>query len=86
MTTKFAPIPNIDLERYRPNKWEDFVGNDDCVAHFQHTLRLVRFSGHRSGFNTLITGPSRGGKTAMVKLLLKSAICLNLDEETQGLR
>lgn len=71
-----------DIERWRPSRWDQIVGNQALKVYFWDMLWCVRQKGHRSGFNLLLTGPSRGGKTSGVTLGIKALGCFNLNPET----
>lgn len=74
----------IDLERYKPQSWDDIVGNDDLKEFFFDMIYCVRIEGHRSGFNMLGSGPSRGGKTSIIRYGVKCLLCCNFDMETMN--
>ncbi len=71
-----------DVERYQPERWEDIVGNDEIKDYCFDLLHGVRKRKDRSGYNSLITGPSRSGKTSAISLLIKAIGCVNFDFET----
>lgn len=70
-----------DIKRWTPPRWQDVAGNSALVEHFQDILRSS-LDGEFSGLNTLVTGPSRSGKTAIVKLFARCLYCDRLDRET----
>lgn len=72
----------LDIERWIPERWDQVVGNQSLKEYFQNMIWCVRKEGHRSGFNMLVEGESRTGKTSTIRLGLKSFGCLNLDFET----
>jgi hypothetical protein len=71
----------IDIKLWIPPRWQDVVGNYDLVEHFQDILR-ASLEGEFNGLNTLVTGKSRSGKTAIVKLFARCLYCDKLDRET----
>jgi DNA polymerase-3 subunit gamma/tau len=71
----------IDIKRWIPLRWQDFAGNPILVEHFQDILR-VSLDGDFHGLNTLVTGPSRSGKTATIKFFARCLYCDRLDRET----
>jgi DNA polymerase III gamma/tau subunit len=73
-----SKLRNVDFENFQPKSWQDIVGNQEIVEHFQNMLYKIRVDGAIKGWNTLLTGPSRSGKTSEVKLFLRSLICLNI--------
>lgn len=80
MTTTAAPIK--DIERWLPSRWDQIIGNQPLKEYFWDMIWCVRQEGHRSGFNLLLTGPSRGGKTSGVTLGIQALGCFNLDFDT----
>jgi hypothetical protein len=70
-----------DIKRWIPPRWQDITGNAALVEHFQDILR-ASLDGEFSGLNTLVTGDSRSGKTAVVKLFARCLYCERLDRET----
>ena len=70
-----------DIKRWIPACWQDVAGNSTLVEHFQDILR-ASLDGDFNGLNTLVTGPSRSGKTATVKLFAQCLYCDRLDRET----
>ncbi|MGI8981879.1 MAG: hypothetical protein ACR2FY_21825 [Pirellulaceae bacterium] len=71
-----------DIERWQPSRWDEIIGNQQLKEYLLDMIRCIRKEGHQSGFNALITGPSRGGKTSTVRFAIKCLGCLNLDFET----
>jgi hypothetical protein len=77
-----ASTPVRDIERWLPSRWDQIVGNQPLKEYFWDMIMCVRKEGHRSGFNLLLTGPSRGGKTSGITLGIQALGCFNLDLET----
>ncbi|WP_254511399.1 hypothetical protein [Anatilimnocola floriformis] len=73
-----------DIERWIPDRWDQFLGNQELKVYFYDLIWCVRKEGHRSGFNLLTTGPSRTGKTSMITFGIKCLGCLNFDFETMN--
>lgn len=71
-----------DIERWLPSRWDQITGNQPLKEYFWDMLWCVRKQGHRSGFNLLLTGPSRGGKTSGITLGIQALGCFNLDFAT----
>jgi Cdc6-like AAA superfamily ATPase len=71
----------IDIERWIPQRWDQILGNEELVEHYQDNLRNM-LSGNRKGLNTMVFGPSRSGKTAVTKLFARCLLCENLDYTT----
>ena len=68
-----------DIERWLPRRWSDIAGNQQLKTYFQEMIWGVRQCGVLSGYNALIHGPSRSGKSSAVKFALQSLGCLHLD-------
>jgi hypothetical protein len=64
-----AKQTNFDFERFQPRCWDDITGNEEIVEHLKNMLFGIRVNRDFSGWNTLITGPSRSGETALIKRL-----------------
>jgi len=74
----------IDVERWQPGRWDQILGNHNLKEYFWDLIWCVRKERHRSGFNLLLTGPSRGGKTSGVRFGIKCLWCLKFDFETMN--
>lgn len=74
----------IDVERWQPARWDQIVGNQRLKEYFWDMIWCVRKERHRSGFNLLLTGSSRGGKTSGVTFGIKCLWCQNFDFETMN--
>lgn len=74
----------IDLERYKPESWDQICGNQELKEYFWDMIWCVRKEGHRSGFNLLSTGPSRAGKTATISFGVKCLACLDFNFSTMN--
>ena len=74
----------IDIERWQPERWDQVVGNQELKEYFWDMIWGIRKGGHRSGYNLLLTGPSRGGKTSGVTFGIKCLWCLDFDLETMN--
>jgi len=75
---KIAAQTNVDFERFRPRCWDDITGNEEIVEHLKSMLLGIRVRRDFTGWNTLITGPSRSGKTSLIKWFIRCVLCLNL--------
>lgn len=73
-----AKQTNFDFERFQPRCWDDITGNEEIVEHLKNMLFGIRVNRDFSGWNTLITGPSRSGKTALIKWFIRCLLCLDL--------
>lgn len=76
--------PIKDVEHWQPANWEQVVGNKNLKEYLWDTIHCIRKEGHLSGFNALITGPSRGGKTSTVRFGIKCIGCLRFDYDTMN--
>ncbi len=74
----------IDIERFKPNCWDDIVGNQKVKEYFFDMIWAIRKEGHRSGFNLLLTGESRTGKTAAISFGIKCIGCFDFDFDTMN--
>jgi Holliday junction resolvasome RuvABC ATP-dependent DNA helicase subunit len=82
----------VDIPRWVPQNWEQFIGIQRAVRRFKGVVKNLRRliatgSAEHSSLpmncpNLLLTGPSRSGKTAMVKLLIRCLICKEFDAVT----
>jgi len=72
----------IDVEQWLPSSWNDVVGNNNAKRHFVNLARILRSSDTARGVNTLFYGPSRSGKTSLIKLLIRSIFCEHTDPFT----
>lgn len=73
-----------DVERWQATTWDQIVGNKKLKEYFWDMIWCIRREGHVSGFNALITGPSRGGKTSTVSFGIKCIGCLRFDYDTMN--
>lgn len=73
-----------DVERWQATTWDQIVGNKKLKEYFWDMIWCIRKEGHVSGFNALITGASRGGKTSTVSFGLKCIGCLNFNFENMN--
>lgn len=69
----------LDIERWIPTRWDQIVANQSVKEYWWDTIHCIRQEGHRSGFNMLLAGDSRGGKTSSITLGIKALGCFNLD-------
>lgn len=89
MNNKFVgqslpPMP-ASIQRWIPNCWDGFVGNSDIkrlFASIEQGVRRARTQkSSRNPFlmNLFVGGPSRTGKTAMIRHLVRSILCVEYD-------
>ncbi len=71
-----------DIERWTPTRWDQIVANQSLKEYFWDMIYCTRKEGHRSGFNMLLTGNSRGGKTSGITLGIRALGCFHLDMDT----
>ena len=81
-TTCGTPYGQPDLERFQPSCWDDILANGQLKEYWQDLIHGVRRQEKRSGFNSLVTGPSREGKTSTIQFGVKCLLCWNLDFES----
>src|SRR4051812_27839148 len=74
----------IDIERWIPERWDQIGGNRKLKRYFLDMIWCIRLEGHRSGFNLIVEGPSRTGKTSTISFGIKCLGCLNLDFATMN--
>ena len=78
-----ANICNRDqLEILEPQSWSEFVGNRRLKEYCRDLIHGVRIRGLTTGFNAIIAGHSRTGKTATIAYAMKCMGCHNLDMNT----
>lgn len=86
--SKRAQCQRPDLLRWTFTRWSEIAGNQRAKKHFQRLVKHVRQSlaaGLTMNLNPgsfLLTGPSRSGKTALVKLLARCIVCQQLQADT----
>jgi hypothetical protein len=77
-----------DILRWLPPRWELFLGNYRIIRHFKRLVKQLRTMltngaiGDLNRLCFLLFGPSRSGKTAMIKFLVRCVTCENLDSAT----
>lgn len=71
-----------NIEGWSASRWDQIVANQNVKEYWWDTIHCIRQEGHRSGFNMLLTGDSRGGKTSSIALGIKALGCFNLDLDT----
>jgi len=77
-----ANAPPQNIEYLCLKSWDEILGNADLKEYLKDLIYMVRCEGHRTGFNALITGESRSGKTAAVEYGMKCLGCFDFDFET----
>lgn len=60
---------HIWVEKYRPNKLSEFIGNDLIKETFSHYIQTQDFC------HLFLYGPPGTGKTSMARLLVKEVLC-----------
>lgn len=71
-----------DPIHWQPRTWEDAVGCEEVIARYKGLVHGVRILGLRSGFNTLVTGEPRTGKTCLTRFAIRCLYCQELDPAT----
>ncbi len=72
-------IPLPDPIDWQPHTWEEVVGCEDVVARYKEVVYGVRIMGLKRGFNTLVTGKPRTGKTCLTRFAIRCLCCQELD-------
>jgi len=67
----------VEIQKWLPERFSEFVGNSRLISYFQNGISTGCGIG-----NTLITGPSRSGKTAFVKFFIRACFCCHRDPAT----
>lgn len=74
--------PPRDTSNWRPQCLGDIVGNRRLKEYLSRMIHSVRLKSHRAGWNLLLTGGSRSGKTSSLSFGLQALACQNLDFPT----
>ncbi len=77
-----APFHNNDLGNYLPSSWSHIAGNRKLKEYWVDLICGVRNSHFRTGYNALVIGGSREGKTATIKFGVKCVGCYNFNFTT----
>ncbi len=68
-----------DPIHWQPRRWDEAIGSEDLIAHFKEMVHGVRLRGLLRGFNTLVTGKPRTGKTCLTRFAIRCLYCQELD-------
>lgn len=79
-----TPSACNDIERFQPQCWDHIVGNQKLKEYFWDMIWCVRKEGHRSGFNSIVEGESRSGKTATIQFGIKCLGCFDFNFDTMN--
>jgi Holliday junction resolvasome RuvABC ATP-dependent DNA helicase subunit len=71
-----------DVQHWLPRSWQDIAGNSGLKSYCQDLIWGTRMRGETSGYNALIRGPSRSGKSSIVKFTVRAIGCQNLAPDT----
>jgi hypothetical protein len=63
----------FSIKSWIPRQWNQVVGNDDLVEHYRAMLPAMRAG--EIGDNTMISGDSRTGKTAVTQFFVRCLMC-----------
>ena len=81
-------MPDVAIQRWIPDRWDEVVGNDELRRFFWRELTAIKRSIAQTGtvpataYKTLlVVGDNRTGKTALIKLFLRSLACLEPDAD-----
>lgn len=75
------PIP-IDPILFLPKSWDDICGCHQVKRHFRELISAVRVKKQRSGWNTLLAGVSRSGKTSITRFTIDALTCQKFHPES----
>lgn len=73
-----------------PHTWEQFTGNGKATRRFKKLAKRLRWAIengvelNRSVNNQFLSGPSRSGKTALVKFLIRCIVCERYDRRASN--
>lgn len=77
-----------DILRWQPSRWDLFLGNKQIIKQFKRMVEQIRSNmavGGKKNFNQpsfLLVGPSRSGKTALVKFFIRCVHCKEINSST----
>ena len=77
-----STISPIDPIHFLPKSWDDVCGCHEVKAHFRDLITAVRVQKQRSGWNTLLGGVSRSGKTSITRFTIDALTCMKFNPET----
>jgi replication-associated recombination protein RarA len=72
----------INILGYVPARWRDCIGNKTLIKMLRDIIRQIRFDKIDLAKRLFVSGPSRSGKTATIKLFIKALLCERLDPMT----
>jgi DNA polymerase III delta prime subunit len=83
-----AETKTVNVMRWIPDRWDQFVGNRRMKAEFRRIVQRLRKHYKDTGripaeilLSLLLIGPSRSGKTAMTKFAVRCLVCQELDDD-----
>lgn len=88
LTKKVRVIVFISIQSWIPTRWEHFVGNRYAVMVLRNLVKTLRPQLDTGGdvasgvVKILLVGPSRSGKTALVRYFARCLLCKDFDEAT----
>lgn len=71
-----------DPIHWQPRTWDEAVGSEKIIERYKEMVYGVRVRGLRSGFNTLLLGETRSGKTCLTRFAIRCLYCQDLDLHT----
>lgn len=74
--------PFKDPVLWQPRSCDQIAGCPTTTEHYRDLVNGVINRGLMSGFNTLMTGDSRTGKTSGIRMAIRSLTCKELDYDT----
>jgi hypothetical protein len=75
---------NYDLGNFLPSNWSQIAGNKKLKEYLLDLISGVRNHHFTTGYNALVVGDSREGKTATIKLGIKCVGCYDFDFTTMN--
>src|SRR5436305_59633 len=72
-------MPLSDPIDWQPRTWEEAVGCEEVITRYKALVYGVRIRGLKRGFNTLVTGKTRTGKTCLTRFAIRCLGCQELD-------
>ena len=69
----------VDPILFLPRSWDDVCGCHQVKSHYRDLITAVRLKKQRSGWNTLLAGVSRSGKTSITRFAIDALACRKFD-------
>jgi len=65
-----------DIERWKPKRWDDFMGNEEFRDLFRDMIRRIQEESPGNNSGLLLAGPTHSSKTSITSLRLRNLLCL----------